>query len=167
MYHSPFLVITYITEVYMVTPFSLLDLKYKEVFSIQIWVLGSLVVVISLVFLFHLIHFLLCLGRTIWFFNCNTVTPPPYFRVIPEPVDPLGRKNRITTTIAVYCSSSTITIKEVAMTMKVMEATLSFAIGISISSTTFQSCLTQFAKDLGISNVVFGSHSKSFMDAVR
>ena len=60
-----FLVITYITIVYMVTPFSLYHLKYKEVFSIQIWVLGSLVMVISLVFLFHLIRFLVLVGRRI------------------------------------------------------------------------------------------------------
>ena len=60
-----FLVITYITAVYMVTLFSLYYLKYKEVFSIQIWVPGSLVVVICLVFLLHLIHFLVWLGRRI------------------------------------------------------------------------------------------------------
>ncbi|KAK7814957.1 hypothetical protein CFP56_002353 [Quercus suber] len=42
-----FLVITYIIAIYMVTPFSLLELKYKEVFSIQIWVLGSLVVLVD------------------------------------------------------------------------------------------------------------------------
>ena len=60
-----FLVITYITAVYMVTPFSLYYLKYKEVFSIQIWVMSSLVVVISLVFLLHLIRFLVWQGRRI------------------------------------------------------------------------------------------------------
>ena len=60
-----FLVITYITIVYMVTSFSLYYLKYKEDFSIQIWVLGSLVVVISLVFLLRLICFLVWLGRRI------------------------------------------------------------------------------------------------------
>ena len=53
-----FLIITYITVVSMVTSFSIYALKYKEVFNIQEWVLGSLVVVISLVFLLHLICFL-------------------------------------------------------------------------------------------------------------
>ncbi|KAL4632296.1 hypothetical protein ACB092_04G039500 [Castanea dentata] len=56
-----FLVITYMTAVSMVTPISLYDLKYKELSSTQIWVLGSLVVVISLVFVFHLIR--PCMGR--------------------------------------------------------------------------------------------------------
>ena len=60
-----FLIITYITEVSMVTPFSIYALKYKEVFNILEWVLGSLVVVISFVFLLHIIHFLVWLGRRI------------------------------------------------------------------------------------------------------
>ena len=53
-----FLIITYITAVSMVTSFSIYALKYKEVFNIQEWVLGSLVVVIFLVFLLHLSRFL-------------------------------------------------------------------------------------------------------------
>ena len=53
-----FLIITYITVVSMVTSFSIYALKYKEVFNIQEWVLGSLVVVIFLVFLLHLSRFL-------------------------------------------------------------------------------------------------------------
>ena len=60
-----FLIITYITTVSMVTSFSIYALKYKEVFNIQEWVLGSWVVVISLVFLRHLIRFLVWLGRRI------------------------------------------------------------------------------------------------------
>ena len=60
-----FLIITYITVVSMVTPFSIYALKYKQVFNIQEWVLGSLVVVISLNFLLHIIRFLLWLGRRI------------------------------------------------------------------------------------------------------
>ena len=52
------LIITYITAVSMVTSFSIYALKYKEVFNIQEWVLGSLVVVIFLVFLLHLSRFL-------------------------------------------------------------------------------------------------------------
>ena len=59
-----FLIITYITAVSMVTSFSIYALKYK-VFNIQEWVLGSLVVVISFVFLLHLIYFLVRLGRRI------------------------------------------------------------------------------------------------------
>ena len=59
-----FLIITYITAVSMVTSFSIDALKYK-VFHIQEWVLGSLVVVISFVFLLHLICFLVRLGRRI------------------------------------------------------------------------------------------------------
>ena len=60
-----FLIITYITAVSMVTLFSIHALKYKEVFNIKEWVLGSLVVVISLVFLLHLICLLVWLGRRI------------------------------------------------------------------------------------------------------
>ena len=60
-----FLIITDITIISMVTPFSIYTLKYKEVFNIQEWVLGSWVVVISLVFLRHLIRFLVWLGRRI------------------------------------------------------------------------------------------------------
>ena len=60
-----FLIITYIIAVSMVTSFLIYALKYKEVFNIQEWVLGSLVVVISLVFLRHLIRFLIWLGRRI------------------------------------------------------------------------------------------------------
>nr|XP_023900855.1 uncharacterized protein LOC112012701 [Quercus suber] len=60
-----FLVITYITAVSMVTPLSIYALKYKGVFNIREWVLGSFVVEISLVFLLHLIRFLVWLGRRI------------------------------------------------------------------------------------------------------
>ena len=60
-----FLIITYIIAISMVTSFLIYALKYKEVFNIQEWVLGSLVVVISLVFLRHLIRFLVWLGRRI------------------------------------------------------------------------------------------------------
>ena len=60
-----FLIITYITAVSMVTLFSIYTLKYKEGFNIQEWVLDSLVVVISLVFLLHLIRFLVWQGRRI------------------------------------------------------------------------------------------------------
>ena len=42
----------------IITSFSRYALKYKEVFNIQEWVLGSLVVVIFLVFLLHLSRFL-------------------------------------------------------------------------------------------------------------
>ena len=60
-----FLIITDITAISIVTPFLIYALKYKEVFNIQEWVMGSLVVVISLVFLLHLIHFLVWLGKRI------------------------------------------------------------------------------------------------------
>ena len=60
-----FLVITYMTVFSIVTPISLYDLKCKELSSTQIWVMGSLVVVISLVFLVHLIRFIVWLG---WIF---------------------------------------------------------------------------------------------------
>ena len=60
-----FLVITYITAISMVTPISLYDLKCKELSSTQIWVLDSLVMVISLVFLLHSIRFLVWLERKI------------------------------------------------------------------------------------------------------
>ena len=60
-----FLIIIDITAISMLTPFSIYALKYKEVFNIQEWVLDSLVVVISLVFLLHLIRFLVWLGRRI------------------------------------------------------------------------------------------------------
>ena len=68
-----FLIITYIIAASMVSPFSIYTLKYKEVFNIQEWVLGSLVMVISLVFLFHLIRFLVWLGRRIKeIHNCSS-----------------------------------------------------------------------------------------------
>ena len=60
-----FLINTYITAASVVSPFSIYALKYMEVFNIQKWVLGSLVVVISLVFLLRLICFLVWLGRRI------------------------------------------------------------------------------------------------------
>ena len=57
-----FLINTYITAASMVTLFLIYALKYK-VFNIQEWVLGSLVVVISFIFLLHLICFLVRLGK--------------------------------------------------------------------------------------------------------
>lgn len=60
-----FVVITYLAANYMVTPSSVYECKHKEFTLIQKGVLGSLVAVISLVFLICLIRFLVWVGRKI------------------------------------------------------------------------------------------------------
>ena len=60
-----FLVITYLSTFYMVTPSSVYEVNYKELDLIQKGVLGSLVAVIFLVFLIRLIRFLVWVGRKI------------------------------------------------------------------------------------------------------